>query len=144
MTTTVVNPYWNIFEPAVADRSTKSYEFKEYKEVNVNVRELEQFEFEIKESENWKLLSNAYLYVKSQVTDNSVGGDKLVTVCNNGLNDFKKAQLFYEDKELETVDYIGIASTIANLVDFSGDVSETVASQLGWYKDTSDSADWDL
>jgi hypothetical protein len=36
---------------------------------------------------------------------------------------------------------VGVATLISNLIEFSGDVSDTSASQLCWYPDTADSAD---
>jgi hypothetical protein len=76
------------------------------------------------------------LYVKSQITAPAAS---VVTVENNGLNDFKIARLFYENKLIEEVDHVGIATCIMNLVDYSGDISDTAASQLMWYPDTADS-----
>jgi len=136
----VINPMWNIFEPPFIDKSIKSYEYKEFKENNVNVTNLDRYEISTKNAQSWKHLANAYLYVKAKVT---AQGQNTVTVSNNGLNDFKLARLFYENKLIEEVDYVGITTTITNLVDFSGDISSTEASMLMWYPDTSDSANKD-
>src|SRR5688572_18415868 len=133
----VVSPIWSVFEPSVVDRSIKSYELKEYSELNVTVQALSRYEITTRNSQAWKYLSGAFLYVKSRV--NTPTGT-IATVSNNGLNDFKIARLFYENKLLEEVDYVGIASTIMNLVEFSGDISDTQASQMMWYMDTADSA----
>ena len=134
----LINPIWNIFDPPLIDKSIKSYDYKEYKENNVNVSNLDRYEITTKNSQSWKHLSNAYLYVKSKIKNQ---GNSVVTVSNNGLNDFKLARLFYENKLIEEIDYVGITTTITNLVDFSGDISSSEASQLMWYMDTADSAD---
>jgi hypothetical protein len=50
-------------------------------------------------------------------------------------------RLFYEEVLIEETNYVGVATLISNLIEFSGDVSDTSASQLCWYPDTTDSAD---
>ena len=64
----VINPMWGVFEPSLLDRSIKSYEYKEFRETNVNTRNLDRFEITTKNSQHWKHLANAYLYVKSRIT----------------------------------------------------------------------------
>src|SRR6266550_1207265 len=134
----IINPVWNIFEPPLIDRSIRSYEYKQYRENNVVVKNLDRYEITTKNSQSWKHLANAYLFVKANLANE---GQYAVTVCNNGLNDFKLARLFYENKLIEEIDYVGIATTVMNLIEFSGDISDSVASQLLWYMDTADTAD---
>src|SRR5687768_15847129 len=96
----VVSLIWSVFEPSVVDRSIKSYELKEYRELNVSVQALSRYEISTRNSQAWKYLTGAYLYVKSRVhTPAGTTG----TVSNNGLNDFKIARLFYENKLIEEI-----------------------------------------
>jgi hypothetical protein len=62
-------------------------------------------------------------------------------LSNNGINDFDYVRLFYEVVLIEETNYVGVATLISNLIEFSGNVSDTSASQLCWYPDTADSAD---
>src|SRR5207249_8525444 len=87
----IINPVWNIFERPLVDRSIRSYEFKQYRENNVVVRNLDRYEITTKNSQSWKHLANAYLFVKANLANE---GQASVSVCNNGLNDFKLARLF--------------------------------------------------
>lgn len=131
----LTSSYWNILESPVIDKSTKSFQYNEFKEDHIsNLVESNIYEITIKNS-TWKLLSHAYLHVKSKIDGQ---GTNIVTVSNNGMNDFSQAILYYEGKEIERVDQLGVTTMIGNLVDFSGDISDTVASQIGWYLDTCD------
>ena len=54
--TEVINPIWNVFEPPLIDKSIKSYEYKEFKENNVTVANLDRYEITTKNSQSWKHL----------------------------------------------------------------------------------------
>ena len=106
----ITSSYWNILEGPKIDKSTKNFQYNEFKEDNItDLTSSEHYEITIKNS-RWKLLSHAYLHIKSKVE-----GNNIVTVSNNGINDFKTAQLFYENKEIERVDHVGITAMISNL-----------------------------
>jgi hypothetical protein len=75
---------------------------------------------------------------KSKIKNNP---NNYATISNNGINDFDYVRLFYEEVLIEEANYVGVATLISNLIEFSGDVSDTSASQLCWYPDTADSAD---
>ena len=53
MTTNEVNeiesPYWNIFEPPIENNSTESYEYVEYREINVEVKSLKKYKLPVKD-----------------------------------------------------------------------------------------------
>src|SRR5258706_7590583 len=136
--TEVINPIWNIFEPPLVDNSIKSYDYKEFKENNVTVANLDRYELSTKNSQSWKHLANGYLYVKAVIKNH---GNNRVSVTNNGLNDFKLARLFYENKLIEEINYVGIATTVSNLAEMSGDMSSSEATQMMWYLDGADSTD---
>lgn len=59
------------------------------------------------------------------------------TLTNNGFNLFERAKYFVEDKEIEDIENVGIATSILNLVAFSDARSAT--QNMLWYKDTADS-----
>jgi hypothetical protein len=133
----VVDNLWRIDEMPVIDESTKSYTYNEIRESNINVKELEQYTLETNIS-GWKHLSGAYIFVKSKIKNNP---NNYATISNNGINDFDYVRLFYEEALIEETNYVAVATLISNLIEFSGDVSDTSASQLCWYPDTADSAD---
>jgi hypothetical protein len=133
----VVDNLWRIDEMPVIDESTKSYTYNEIRESNINVKELEQYTLETNIN-GWKHLSGAYIFVKSKIKNNP---NNYATISNNGINDFDYVRLFYEEVLIEETNYVGVATLISNLIEFSGDVSVTSASQLCWYPDTADSAD---
>jgi hypothetical protein len=125
----VVDNLWRIDEMPVIDESTKSYTYNEIRESNINVKELEQYTLETNIN-GWKHLSGAYIFVKSKIKNNP---NNYATISNNGINDFDYVRLFYEEVLIEETNYVGVATLISNLIEFSGDVSDTSASQLCWY-----------
>jgi hypothetical protein len=42
MTTEIESPYWSIFESPMENNSTESYEYVEYREINVEVKALKK------------------------------------------------------------------------------------------------------
>jgi hypothetical protein len=118
-----VDSLWHIDEMPVIDESTKSYTYNEIRESNINVKELEQYTLETNIS-GWKHLSGAYIFVKSKIKNNP---NNYATISNNGINDFDYVRLFYEEVLIEETNYVGVATLISNLTEFSGDVSDTSA-----------------
>ncbi len=54
---------------------------------------------------------------------------------------FNTAKYRIGDKEIEIIDYVGIGTTVLNLVEFSDDYAKSAASNMFWFKDTADSTD---
>lgn len=130
----VTSNFWKIDQSPLIDESTSEYHYNEIKQVNVDVTNLENYDLYVT-LPGWKHLNKAYLYVKSFIDNDP---NNKATVSNNGINDFDYARLDYENTEMESIEHVGITTTILNLTEFSGDVSDTVASQLLWYLDTFD------
>ena len=140
----VVAPYWQIFEKPIVDDSTTKYEFKEIRETNVNVSKLDNFEFTIKDLESWILPSDSYLHAKIKIPredgKNMDAVDK-ATLTNNGFNLFKNAEYIINGKTIESIDYVGISTTVKNLLEFSDDYSRSAATNMFWYKDKTQTND---
>src|SRR5277367_2791454 len=66
------------------------------------------------------------------------------SIKNFQYNEFKENNISNisenENYEIERVEHLGVTTTIASLVDFSGDVSSKTASNMCWYLDTTDKA----
>jgi hypothetical protein len=60
-------------------------------------------------------------------------------LTNNGFNLFNTAKYRIGDKEIESIDYVGIGTTVLNLVEFSDDYAKSAASNMFWFRDTADS-----
>ena len=144
MTTEIESPYWNIFEPPIENNSTESYEYVEYREINVEVKSLKKYKLPVKDLNLWIHPHNSYLYLRGRLLHSN--GTELVTtdkatLTNNGFNLFSSARYRIGDKEIESIDYVGIGTTVLNLVDFSDDFAKSAASNMFWYRDTADSAE---
>ena len=140
----IESPYWNIFEPPIENNSTESYEYEEYREINVEVKALKKYKIPIKDLNVWIHPHNSYLHLKGRVLKadgSNLDATEKVTLTNNGFNLFSTAKYKIGDKEIESIDYVGIGTTVLNLVDFSDDYAKSAASNMFWYRDTADSAD---
>jgi hypothetical protein len=139
MTTEIESPYWNIFESPLVNNSTESYEYVEYREINVEVKALRKYKIPAKDLNVWIHPHNSYLHLRGKVlksdgTDLSL--NDMVTLTNNGFNLFNTAKYRIGDKEIESIDYVGIGTNVLNLVEFSDDYAKSAASNMFWFRDT--------
>jgi hypothetical protein len=144
MTTEIESPYWNIFESPLVNNSTESYEFVEYREINVEVKALRKYKIPAKDLNVWIHPHNSYLHLRGKVLKSDgtdLSQNDMVTLTNNGFNLFNTAKYRIGDKEIESIDYVGIGTTVLNLVEFSDDYAKSAASNMFWFKDTADSTD---
>jgi hypothetical protein len=58
--------------------------------------------------------------LKSDGTE--ITANEWVTLTNNGFNLFSTAKYRIGDKEIESIDYVGIGTTVLNLVEFSSTI----------------------
>src|SRR6266487_3961862 len=142
MTTEIESPYWNIFDSPIENNSTESYEYAEYREINVEVKALKKYKIPAKDINVWIHPHNSYLHLKGKILKSD--GTNLVetdiaTLTNNGFNIFSSAKYRIGDKEIESIDYVGIGTTVLNLIEFSDDYAKSAASNMFWFRDTADS-----
>src|SRR6266481_5154146 len=140
----LTDPYFNIFEPPEALTSTESYEFKQYREINVDVKSLSDYQIPVKDLHLFILPAASYLHVIAKVVKedgSNLSANDVVTLTNNGFNLFSEAKYIVGDKTIEDIKYVGVGTTVSNIVDFSEDYSKTAASNMFWYPDTNDSTD---
>ena len=142
MTIEIESPYWNIFESPMENNSTESYEYVEYREINVEVKALKKYKIPAKDLNVWIHPHNSYLHLKGKVLKSDgtdLSPNDIVTLTNNGFNLFSNAKYRIGDKEIESIDYVGIGTIVLNLVEFSDDYAKSAASNMFWFRDTSDS-----
>ncbi len=142
MTTEIESPYWNIFESPIVNNSTESYEYVEYREINVEVKALRKYKIPAKDLNLWIHPHNSYLHLRGKVIKSDgtdLSPSDMVTLTNNGFDLFNTAKYRIGDKEIESIDYVGIGTTILNLVEFSDDYAKSAASNMFWFRETADS-----
>ncbi len=131
---TQIDPvFYNIFDPPLVDESTQEYEYFEHKEKNVVVKDLTKYEIATRNFESWIHPHNSFLHVKGRIlkSDGSnITDTDLVTITNNGFNLFDRAKYFVEDKEIEDMENVGLATSVMNLVEFSDDFARSVANNV--------------
>jgi len=144
MATEIESPYWNIFDSPLENNSTESYEYVEYREINVEVKALKKYKIPAKDLNVWIHPHNSYLHLKGKILKSdgtNLEINDMTTLSNNGFNLFSSAKYRIGDKEIESIDYVGIGTTVLNLVEFSDDYAKSAASNMFWYRDTADSTD---
>jgi len=88
----IESPYWDVFSLPVEDNSTEEFEYNEYKETNVNVSMLDQYEFYNKDMDTFLLPSRSYIQVKGKILKEDTTAypaDTTVALVNNGFSIFK-------------------------------------------------------
>src|ERR1700678_2231368 len=143
----MTNNVWNIMEPDILDLSTTSYEFNEFRELNVsNSSALSLLSLETRDKDSFLLPAQGYLQIGFYLSPNSNGVSPAppynnpvdVTLQNGILSLFKNIALFIEDVQIEYLDSPGLAYTVYNLANYSSEYSKSIASQEFWYPDTAD------
>lgn len=116
MTTEIIeSPYWNIFDSPIENNSTEAYEFTEYREINVEVKGLKRYKIPAKDLNVWIHPHNSYLHLKGKVLKSNgteLDSIDMTTLNNNGFNLFNSAKYRIGDKEIESIDYVGIGTTV--------------------------------
>jgi hypothetical protein len=117
MTTEIESPNWSIFENPMENNSTESYEYVEYREINVEVKALKKYKIPAKDLNVWIHPHNSYIHLKGKVLKsdgNDLSQTDMVTLTDNGFNFFINAKYRIGDKEIESIDYVGIGTTVLN------------------------------
>lgn len=136
----LIPSYYKIFEKEYEDISTDSLQYIEFYDVNINdVTTLTDFRMDMKDLDNYFLLHKAYLECEFTIVHNN--GNPLtgenVSLQNNGVGLFRRWELLFDDKVVESVDDADICNTIQSLVYFSDGYSSSVATNQFWMIDTS-------
>ncbi len=140
----IESPYLNIFEPPIENNSVESYEYVECLEVNVKVKDKNKYKIPVNDLNVWIHPHNSYIHLKGNILrsdGNNLAATDLVTLTNNGFNLFSQAKYKIGNKEIESIDYVGIGTSVMNLVEFSDDYSRSAATNMFWFRDTADSSD---
>ena len=108
MVTEIESPYWNIFEPPIENNSTESYEYTEYREINVEVKSLKKYKIPVKDINVYIYPHNSYIHLRGRILHSN--GTELAitdkaTLCNNGFNLFSTAKYRIEELRLKGGNY---------------------------------------
>jgi len=145
MTTEVSSPYFEIDEKVLKDDSIKEMEDIEYLPRNVSdINKSSKIIIDTKDLDVFMLPHKACLEVRGKITQNDAantafGVNDVVSLVNNGWSLFSSAELYLNDRAVETIlDTLPQASTILNAATFSDDYNRSTASNMFWYKDTAE------
>jgi len=124
------------------DARFKKYEYQEHNEQSVNIRDLDNtnYEFIIQDQNDYIHYNQGYLCVQLQILKNdgtNITAADNVTFVNTG-NLFTKAELRINNVTAEYVDNPDLARQVLGLANFTEDYLKGEASNMLYYPDTSD------
>ncbi len=126
-----VNPHWDVFTPPLLDRSTTEYEYVEYREKNVNVNGLPQYELVNQDLDLFLLPSESFIQVKCIIRDqaNAIIPSGDVALQNSGYSLFDKAYYYMNDQAVENLDYVGMMTHVKHLCSASKECEQSLEQQ---------------
>ncbi|HRP36658.1 MAG TPA: hypothetical protein PLS50_02505 [Candidatus Dojkabacteria bacterium] len=143
----IQRPFYDIFPPRMVDISTDSFQYIDYKDINLNnANGVNDYRIEINDRISWFLLDKSYFEYKFSLAD--ANGAQLtandnVSLQNNAVGLMQRYEFLLDDKIVDYVDDAHLCNTVQNLVYFSDEHSKTVASQQLWYPDSADTTNSD-
>jgi hypothetical protein len=114
---------WNVFDRVkYRDESTTQYEFVEYKERNVQVTNLNEYNMINQDLDVPLMIPDSFLHVQCQIQNAATGAaiaNGKVAFNNNGFNVFFRAQYYMNDQLIEDVEDVGVATLVSGLINYS-------------------------
>lgn len=126
---------WNIFDKSYyKDESTTQYEYAEYKERNVSVTNLTEYNMINQDLDIPLLLCDSFLQVKCRILDSTTNTTFVraadIAFNNNGFNIFQRAQYYMNDQLIEDLDEVGVSTLTKSLIEYSKSYSESACNEL--------------
>ncbi len=129
---------WNVFDRVqYRDESTTQYEFVEYKERNVQVTNLNEYNMINQDLDVPLMIPDSFLHVQCQIQNAATGAaiaTGKVAFNNNGFNVFYRAQYYMNDQLIEDVEDVGVATLVNGLINYSRGYSDSMSNEL-WILD---------
>lgn len=127
----IVNSHWDAFTAPLMDKSTTEYEYAEYREKNVNVAGLTQYELINQDLDLFLLPSESYIQVKCTISntvgDIISGGD--IALENSGFSIFDKGFYYMNDQAIENLDYVGMLTHVKHICNASKESEHSLQQQ---------------
>lgn len=137
--TDIVNPVWSIYDATPEDNSINEYEYVEYRDVDVQVQNKDNFMIDTKDKDLYLLMSKAYLEVRfklAKADGTPIATANTIAAVNDGYNLFRRAVLLMEDKTISEVEPVGKAHLIKSIVNYSKDYANSVGTNQFFYVDS--------
>lgn len=136
MTEIQVSPVaWSIFDKQYfKDESTTQYEYAQYKERNVNVINLTEYNMINQDLDIPLLVCDSFLQVKCRILNSATNTGYVnagnIAFNNNGYNIFQRAQYYMNDQLVEDLDEVGVSTLVKGLIEYSKSYSESGCNEL--------------
>jgi hypothetical protein len=133
------NPVWDIFEPTPEDNSISEYEWREYRDIDVNVNNKIDYKIDVKDKDLYLLMDKAMLEVRFKLVKSdgsNFTANKGVALANSAFSLFEKAYYYIEDKQVNEIsDKLGLFHVMRSLIHMGKDYEQTIGSNQHFYLD---------
>ena len=135
-----------ITDPIVSDESISEYEHLEYNPIaGTNLNDGGDITITIELQDIFTHPSESFLLIEGELLKNDgtrYANDDNITITNNGVMYlFKRIRYDLAEKEIESVQNPGEATTMLGLLKYPDDFSKSIGLNQLWYKDTDPTAD---
>ena len=138
-----------ITDPIISDESISEYGHLEYNPIpGTNLNEGGDITITIELQDIFTHPSESFLLIEGELLKNDgtrYDGDDNITITNNGIMYlFKRIRYDLAEKEIESVQNPGQATTMLGLLKYLDDFSKSLGLNQLWFKDTGGTADKDV
>ena len=138
-----------ITDPFISDESISEYEHLEYNPIaGTNLNDVGDIMITIELQDIFTHPSESFLLIEGELLKNdgaSYDGDDNITITNNGIIYlFKRIRYDLAEKEIESVQNPGQATTMLGLLKYPDDFSKSLGLNQLWFKDTGGTVDKDV
>ena len=137
-----------ITDPIISDESISEYEHLEYNPIaGTNINDGGDITINIELQDIFTHPSESFLLIEGELLKNGgtrYDNDDNITITNNGMMyPFKRIRYDLAEKEIESVQNPGQATTMLGLLKYPDDFSKSLGLNQLWFKDTGGAADKD-
>ena len=137
-----------ITDPIISDESISEYEHLEYNPIaGTNLNDGRDITITIELQDIFTHPSESFLLIEGELLKNDgtrYGDGDNITITNNGMMYlFKRIRYDLAEKEIESVQNVGQATTMLGLLKYLDDFSKSLGLNQLWFKDTNPDADTD-
>ena len=138
-----------ITDPIISDESISEYEHLEYNPIaGTNLNDGGDITITIELQDIFTHPSESFLLIEGELLKNDgarYDGDDNITITNNGIMYlFKRIRYDLAEKEIESVQNPGQATTMLGLLKYPDDFSTSLGLNQLWFKDTGGTANKDV
>lgn len=137
-----VSPVWALDVPSyMEDKSTEYFEYREIREARSDLTNVTRLTLETQDRDSYQYLPAAYIKVDLQCTASdgttALTADQKLALVNNGVQKlFKRAELLFDNNQVQNLNDPAFAHMVKTLVESSAEHIESVGQNQFWHLDS--------